>query len=129
MGEVYGNASSWLMGDEWDTIMNYDAFFDPISWYLTGLEKHSYSYDANLHNNTEAFEASLREMMAILPYPSLETAMNQLDNHDHSRFLTRTSGQIDEDRSRNDISHPESADEKECRDRILQCAINLEPPR
>ena len=111
LGEVYGNASSWLMGDEWDTIMNYDAFFDPISWYLTGLEKHSYSYDGNLHNNIEAFEASLREMMAILPYPSLETAMNQLDNHDHSRFLTRTSGQIDEDRSRNDISHPESADE------------------
>jgi len=49
--------------------------------------------------------------MAVIPYPSLETAMNQLDNHDHSRFLTRTSSQIDEDKSRNDISQPESAGE------------------
>lgn len=109
LGEVYGNASSWLMGDEWDTIMNYDAFFGPVSWYLTGLEKHSYSYNKSLHNNVEAFDAELREKMAVIPYPSLETTMNQLDNHDHSRFLTRTSSKIDKGRSGSDISHPELA--------------------
>jgi len=109
LGEVYGNASSWLMGDEWDTIMNYDAFFDPVSWFLTGIEKHSYSLNRDLHNNTEIFDTTLKETMAIIPYPSLETAMNQLDNHDHSRFLTRTSGNVDAYRDSKDISKPEEA--------------------
>ena len=28
-------------GDEWDTVMNYDAFMEPLTWFLTGMEKHS----------------------------------------------------------------------------------------
>ena len=111
LGEVYGNASAWLMGNEWDTIMNYDAFFEPIGWFLTGLEKHSYNRNSDLLNNTEALDTTLKETMAVIPYPSLETAMNQLDNHDHSRFLTRTSGKVDTYRDSKDMSKPEEAGE------------------
>ena len=32
----------------------------------------------------------MEKTMAAFPRPSLESALNQLDNHDHSRFLTRT---------------------------------------
>ena len=28
-------------GHEWDTVMNYDAFMEPLTWFLTGMEKHS----------------------------------------------------------------------------------------
>ena len=28
LAEHYGDAHSWLMGDQWDTVMNYDAFMD-----------------------------------------------------------------------------------------------------
>ena len=27
LAEHYGDAMSWLQGDEWDTVMNYDAFY------------------------------------------------------------------------------------------------------
>ena len=36
LAEHYGEAGEWLHGDEWDTIMNYDAFMEPITWFLTG---------------------------------------------------------------------------------------------
>jgi alpha-glucosidase len=111
LAEVYGDAAAWLQGDQWDTVMNYDAFFEPVGYYLTGLEKHSYYYRDNLHNNTDDFDRNLREKMAKLPYNSLQIAMNQLDNHDHSRFLTRTSGFVDDTRSSTDVSAPEMADQ------------------
>ena len=31
---------------EWDTVMNYDAFMEPLTWFLTGMEKHSDEYAA-----------------------------------------------------------------------------------
>jgi alpha-glucosidase len=109
LAEVYGDASSWLGGDEWDTVMNYDAFFEPLGWYFTGLEKHSYYYREKLYNDTRTLASDLREKMAKLPYASLEIAMNELDNHDHSRFLTRTSGFVDDQRSSSDVSPQDKA--------------------
>ena len=41
LAENYGDSYDWLQGDEWDTIMNYDAFMEPVTWFLTGMEKHS----------------------------------------------------------------------------------------
>jgi len=111
LAEVYGDSSSWLRGDQWDTVMNYDAFFEPIGWFLTGLEKHSYYYRAALHNDSATFAADLNDKMAKLPWNSLEIAMNELDNHDHSRFLTRTSGFVDDKRSTDDFSPQAKAGE------------------
>lgn len=39
LAEHYGDPSEWLEGDEWDTIMNYDAFMEPVTWFLTGMEE------------------------------------------------------------------------------------------
>ncbi len=42
MAEHYGDPSDWIRhGDQWDTVMNYDAFMEPVTWFLTGMEKHS----------------------------------------------------------------------------------------
>ena len=90
IAEHYGDPSSWLRGDEWDTIMNYDAFMEPVTWFLTGMEKHSDSYRDDLYQNGTAFFDIMRDKMSRLKYPSLMAAMNELSNHDHSRFLTRT---------------------------------------
>ncbi len=90
VAEHYGDPDAWLGGDEWDTVMNYDAFMEPVSWFLTGVEKHSDSADDDLYGNAEAFRYAMAVHMAAYPMPSLLTAMNELDNHDHSRFLTRT---------------------------------------
>lgn len=88
--EHYGDAESWLRGDEWDTVMNYDAFMEPLTWFLTGMEKHSDAYQGEYYRNGEFFRDCISHHMCAFHMPSLMTAMNQLSNHDHSRFLTRT---------------------------------------
>ncbi|MCR5295688.1 MAG: glycoside hydrolase family 13 protein [Lachnospiraceae bacterium] len=94
LAEHYGDAGDWLLGDQWDTVMNYDAFMEPVSWFLTGMEKHSDEYREELLGNGEAFENAMRYHMASFMGPSLLSAMNELDNHDHSRFLTRTNQMV-----------------------------------
>ena len=39
--------------------MNYDAFMEPVSWFLTGLEKHSERKDDHLLHNSQAFMCSM----------------------------------------------------------------------
>lgn len=90
LAEHYGNPSAWLRGDEWDTIMNYDAFMEPITWFLTGMEKHSDDFKDYMLNNTDALVGALFGNMRTFTTGSLYCAMNELSNHDHSRFLTRT---------------------------------------
>ena len=94
LAEHYGNAKDWLQGDEWDTIMNYDAFMEPVTWYLTGMEKHSDSQKPELCGNAEVFVDTMRYQMLSMHTPSLMVSMNELSNHDHSRFLTRTNRMV-----------------------------------
>lgn len=94
LAEQYGDPSSWLLGKEWDSVMNYDAFMEPVSWFLTGMEKHSDDRRTDLLNNEAAFWDSMEWNVANMPTPSVQVAMNELSNHDHSRFLTRTNGKI-----------------------------------
>ncbi len=94
LAEHYGNASEWLKGDEWDTVMNYDAFMEPLTWFLTGMEKHSDDYRGDLYGNADSFWEAMRNHLACFTMPSLLVAMNELSNHDHSRFLTRTNKKV-----------------------------------
>ncbi|MQN01022.1 MAG: glycoside hydrolase family 13 protein [Lachnospiraceae bacterium] len=94
LAEHYGDASSWLSGDQWDTIMNYDAFMEPVSFFLTGMEKHSDRFESDLYGNGRVFEITMRHAMCEFLTPSLYCSMNQLSNHDHSRFLTRTNHKV-----------------------------------
>jgi len=94
LAEHYGDAGSWLKGDQWDTIMNYDAFMEPITWFLTGMEKHSDAYNEGLYGNSEAFINTMTYHVANYSAPTLEVSMNELSNHDHSRFLTRTNHMV-----------------------------------
>ena len=94
LAEHYGDPKSWLIGDQWDTVMNYDAFMEPITWFLTGVEKHSDEFRGDLLGNPDAFSGALRHHMSRFNQNSLEIAMNELSNHDHSRFLTRTNRRV-----------------------------------
>lgn len=94
LAEHYGDPSDWLQGDEWDTVMNYDAFMEPVTWFLTGLEKHSDEDRQELCGNADNFVGAINHHMANMLTPSLQVAMNELSNHDHSRFLTRTSHMV-----------------------------------
>ncbi|KMZ52460.1 glycoside hydrolase family 13 protein [Dorea sp. D27] len=94
LAEHYGDPSEWLRGDEWDTVMNYDAFMEPVTWFLTGMEKHSDEAREELSGNADNFVGSISHHMSNMLTPSLQVAMNELSNHDHSRFLTRTNHMV-----------------------------------
>lgn len=94
LAEHYGSPKEWLQGDEWDTVMNYDAFMEPVTWFLTGMQKHSDDYREDLRGNADSFWGAMLHHSASFTTPSLQVAMNELSNHDHSRFLTRTNRKV-----------------------------------
>ncbi|WP_051656829.1 glycoside hydrolase family 13 protein [Butyrivibrio sp. AE3004] len=91
LAEHYGSAHEWLKGGEWDSIMNYDAFMEPLSYFLTGMEKHSDEYHEEMIGDVDKFWNTMLEAGTDnFVQESALVAMNELSNHDHSRFLTRT---------------------------------------
>lgn len=90
LAEHYGDSHDWLLGGQWDTIMNYDAFMEPITWFLTGMEKHSDEFRQDMIGNANNFFGAMHHNMSRMGYQAFSISMNQLSNHDHSRFLTRT---------------------------------------
>ncbi|MFQ9516692.1 MAG: glycoside hydrolase family 13 protein [Eubacterium sp.] len=94
MAEHYGDAHSWLEGDEWDTVMNYDGFMDPVTWFLTGVDKHSDNSNPEMRGDSGIFNRTMQYQMSRMQNQSLLVAMNELSNHDHSRFMTRTNKMV-----------------------------------
>ena len=91
LAENYVDSAHWLRGGEWDTIMNYEGFMEPVTWFLTGMEKHSDAFSAELLGDADRFWESMTwKTQDDMPQAPLMCSMNQLSNHDHSRFLTRT---------------------------------------
>lgn len=94
MAEHYGDAHSWLQGDQWDTVMNYDGFMDPVTWFLTGVDKHSDNSNPEMRGDAGTFNRTMQYQMSRMQNQSLLVAMNELSNHDHSRFMTRTNKMV-----------------------------------
>ena len=95
LAEHYGAAHEWLAAGEWDTVMNYDSFMEPVTWFLTGMEKHSDEARPERMGDAGRFVETMQEVhVRDHSYSSLYTAMDQLSNHDHSRFLTRTNCRV-----------------------------------
>ena len=36
-GRTLRKPVDWLDGKQWDSVMNYDAFMEPLTWFLTGI--------------------------------------------------------------------------------------------
>lgn len=107
LAEHYGDPTAWLDGKQWDSVMNYDAFMEPLTWFLTGMEKHSDDFRQDMLGNANAFWGSMIYNSTAFSYPSAAVAMNELSNHDHSRFLTRTNHKV----GRTNTLGPEAANE------------------
>ena len=75
LAEHYGDPKDWLQGDEWDTVMNYDAFMEPVTWFLTGMEKHSDEYQPEKIGKISDFQGAMNHYMASFLTPSLQCLM------------------------------------------------------
>ncbi len=107
LAEHYGDPKPWLNGKEWDSVMNYDAFMEPVTWFLTGMEKHSDDFRQDMLGNADSFWGAMKYNGARMTSPTKLVSMNELSNHDHSRFLTRTNRKV----GRTNFLGPEAAEE------------------
>ncbi|WP_455715947.1 glycoside hydrolase family 13 protein [Anaerosporobacter sp.] len=75
IGEVWHDSMPWLLGDQFDTVMNYPVMHQAINYFAKG------DIDA------KAFSEVLT--MQLMKYPDLinEMMFNLLDSHDTERFL------------------------------------------
>ena len=121
LAEHYGNPESWLVGDQWDTVMNYDAFMEPLTWFLTGMEKHSDERRDDFYADGGLFFRTMIHEMSRFHVQSLQVAMNELSNHDHSRFLTRTNRTV----GRTGTMGAQAADEG-VKKRVLHMAVTVQ---
>jgi glycosidase len=85
IGEIWDDASSWILGDELDTTMNY-RFRRAFLGFLNGE-----SSDPNQGSirglNPDEFNSVLQSIKEDYPPPAYETAMNLVGTHDTQRIL------------------------------------------
>ncbi len=91
LGEYWGDASPWLDdGAEWDNVMNYNGFTQPVSEWMCGVDYHGNSASIN----ESSLDSWLLGTRADVPVNVQETWTNELGSHDTERFATRCGGNI-----------------------------------
>lgn len=83
IGEVWYDSSSWLQGDQFDTVMNYV------------FQKSVIQYIALKQISPEEFGYNLEELRGIYKQQPYSSLWNLIDSHDTARFLTVADCDID----------------------------------
>ena len=108
LGEEWGDASAWLLGNEWDSVMNYRFRSAMLNWLFTGCSGNGCSggttfedNDSNAGSSSGAisaitpsqFNARLRSIQEDYPPPAFNAMMNLPGSHDTNRvrFLLKKS--------------------------------------
>ena len=99
LGEEWGDSSAWLLGNEWDSVMNYRFRSALLSWLATGCTGNGCSggvfqeNDSNSASSSGAistispslFNARLRSIAEDYPPMALQAMMNLEGSHDTNR--------------------------------------------
>ena len=88
IGEEWGNATRWLLGDEWDSVMNYRLRRGILGFVIdedfTDNDAHS---DNVIHALTPSqVDRLIRDIASDYPPMATYAMMNILDSHDTSRL-------------------------------------------
>ena len=77
LGEIWHDASQWLLGDEYDSVMNYPLMSGIHDFFLDrGMEK-------------EEFEYMVNRCYTMYMQQSNNVMFNLLDSHDTQRLMSR----------------------------------------
>jgi glycosidase len=100
LGEEWGDASAWLLGDEWDSVMNYRFRSAVLAWLFTGCSGNGCTggtkfqeNDSNDYSSSGAifalspsqFNARLRSIHEDYPANAFKSMMNLAGSHDTQR--------------------------------------------
>ncbi len=93
VGEIWQQATRWLVGDQFDAVMNYQFTRACLSFFVNIDEEvrqmtHGHSYGDIGNLDAAAFGRRLEEVLAWYPSEIAYAQMNLLDSHDTARFLT-----------------------------------------
>jgi cyclomaltodextrinase len=97
VGEIWHRADRWLVGDQFDAVMNYQftracvGFFVDLDETRRALT-HGHSYGAIDKYDAHQFAQRLEEILAWYPSAIAYAQMNLLGSHDTARFLTIARG-------------------------------------
>jgi glycosidase len=82
VGEIWDDATSWLMGDQFDAVMNYR------------FQKALLGYFAEETLDTKALDHTLRQIMLDYPEQATAVMLNLLGSHDTARPMTVAKGDV-----------------------------------
>ncbi len=100
LGEEWGDASPWLLGNEWDSAMNYRFRSTVLSWLMTGCNGPGCTDGARFEDNDlnvnsssgpltplspSQFNARLRSIQEDYPPMAFKAMMNLAGSHDTNR--------------------------------------------
>ena len=97
VGEIWHRADRWLVGDQFDAVMNYQftraclGFFVEVDEVTRALTR-QHSYGEIEPYEARRFAQRLEEVLAWYPSEMAYAQMNLLDSHDTARFLTIAKG-------------------------------------
>lgn len=102
LGEEWGDASAWLTGDQWDSVMNYRFRSAVLSWMFDGCSgngcTNGIKFQENDSNeasssgpitliNTTQLDDRLRSIQEDYPPQAWQAMMNLMGSHDTNRIL------------------------------------------
>ncbi|CAG0933502.1 Amylopullulanase [Thermoflexales bacterium] len=100
LGEEWGDASAWLLGNEWDSVMNYRFRSAVLSWLFTGCSGGGCTGGTNFEDNDSnassssgsigysspsQFNARLRSIQEDYPPAAFKAMLNLEGSHDTNR--------------------------------------------
>ena len=95
MGENFFDATNQLQGEQWDGVMNYIGFMNPLLFWLAGFKQGALGFDEPLeapHWPTEAMTTTWQSHIASIPWVVALQKYNLLDSHDTPRIRSVVKG-------------------------------------
>ena len=92
IGENFFDATNQLQGDQWDGVMNYGGFTQPLWYWLSGYNQTAHGFGGEPLTApawpTSAMAESWRTRLAVIPWAVARQQYNLLDSHDTDRIRT-----------------------------------------
>jgi len=87
VGENWDNSIPWLMGDQYDGVMNYELLFPIWNYFGTNID--------NPQSLSTAFKYQVNQVLTDYPKNVLPSLYNLVDSHDTTRILEICSNTIE----------------------------------
>ena len=95
IGENFFDATNQLQGDQWDGVMNYGGFTQPLWYWLRGYDLGAHGFADKVTGPrwpTEAMATSWQSRLATIPWAVALQQYNILDSHDTPRIRAMVDG-------------------------------------